>query len=244
MRPSVELLNLITDRTAANVARLKELSAIGWERMTEDERHEWLYGLHDMTVYWMNGEPITLSDGVATLGGLAWSDNEILACSDGVLAMQYDTSTTNKGAYNAADLNRVEKVDGELSQVLLDLPDELKAYADNAQIAWDEMFDVSYTPESVTIEIKTSWNAEDIPLVSDMTRYLNNVTALRNAMEYDTPDLPTSMNKLGYSSANAIEQALKGLDIAIAEFRAQVQDYIDRIQLVQLYSNEIFCGEA
>lgn len=33
---------LITDRTESDVTRLSKLSAIGWERMTESERAEWL----------------------------------------------------------------------------------------------------------------------------------------------------------------------------------------------------------
>lgn len=38
-------LHLITDRTAADVARVRTLAAKGWDNLSEDERAEWLAGL-------------------------------------------------------------------------------------------------------------------------------------------------------------------------------------------------------
>lgn len=39
------VLNLITDRTKADVERVRHLAAKGWANMTEEERNEWLDGL-------------------------------------------------------------------------------------------------------------------------------------------------------------------------------------------------------
>ena len=39
------MLNLITDRTAADVARWKTLHDKGWEAMTAEERSEWIAGM-------------------------------------------------------------------------------------------------------------------------------------------------------------------------------------------------------
>ena len=39
------LSNLITDRTAADAQRVKELARLGWENMTEEQQAEWLAGM-------------------------------------------------------------------------------------------------------------------------------------------------------------------------------------------------------
>lgn len=78
-------LRLVTDRTQAHVDRLEELSAIGWDNMTESEKAEWWYGGDDL-VYWADGEQLRGRDGIwylLNIGG------------------------TNKGAYNIEDYNRV-----------------------------------------------------------------------------------------------------------------------------------------
>lgn len=75
---------LVTDRTRADVQRLAALNAIGWERMTADERGEWMLG---------KTEPLADDSGEQ----LYDINLEELLVRVGL----------QKGAYNASDLNRV-----------------------------------------------------------------------------------------------------------------------------------------
>lgn len=75
---------LVTDRTQADVDRLAQLSAKGWDGMTADERGEWLYG-PQVPMLDETGEQFTDADGSP------------LECLDGI----------QRGAYNDTDLNRV-----------------------------------------------------------------------------------------------------------------------------------------
>lgn len=77
---------LITNRTLADASRVKYLSFIGWDNMTNKEQDEWLYGNQTEAVYWADGEP--------------------MICTDGQIFV-FAGSGTNIGAYNYTDLNRV-----------------------------------------------------------------------------------------------------------------------------------------
>lgn len=83
-----------------------------------------------------------------------------------------------KGAYNHSDFNRVERAVAEIAESL-----------------------------GIALETKTDWTIWDVPTASDTTRYLSNVTALRDACNIDIA-LPESLDKLTYSTANAIERVL------------------------------------
>lgn len=86
-----------------------------------------------------------------------------------------------KGAYNYTDLNRVETAVSELAVEL-----------------------------GLSLTTKTNWTLWDIPVQSDMDRYLGNVAAIRDACpgEVAFPDLPDSMNNLSFEGANSIEKVL------------------------------------
>ena len=91
-----------------------------------------------------------------------------------------------KGTYNAADLNRV----GECVQILADVLNMYGYFA--------------------TVDVKTDWEVGDIPTVTDMETYLENIDNLINA-SYTlarTPPLPDSMMYLDWRKANAIEKIL------------------------------------
>ena len=120
---------------------------------------------------------------------------------------------TEKGCYGAADLNRVESAVKEL----LDLAKLLGIKKD--------------------FEVKTDWNfpsefsASQWPTKMQMTRYLNNVHSLCDAVEVAAA-IPTTMENLTWDGANQIEQALQAtyerLQKIITNFR---------------YSGEFFAGE-
>lgn len=82
------------------------------------------------------------------------------------------------GAYNYYDLNRVERAVAEVSAHL-----------------------------GLTLTTKTDWTMWDIPRVSDMNRYLNNIKAIKARLGSNI-ELPESMDEFTYSSANNIEKIL------------------------------------
>ena len=128
--------NLVTDRTQADVERVKELAAKGFAAMTADEQAEWLAGM--------------------------------------------------KGAYNAADLNRV-------GTALNYLAGRLGAICGR----------------SITWTAKTDWAVTDIITASQAAEYRRQIQDIRDALTYPagTPDAP-ELGRLTYTGANDIERIL------------------------------------
>ena len=126
------------------------------------------------------------------------------------------TSYAAKGAYNYTDLNRVETAVSELAAEL-----------------------------GLSLATKTNWTLWDIPVQSDMERYLGNVVAIRDACPGNVafPDLPNSMNRLTYEGANSIEKVLllvykkiHGIEEPDTPVNPGDADYVR--------SGEIYCGEV
>ena len=149
-----------------------------------------------------------------------------------------------KGAYDASDLNRVESAVAYLAQLLVLLPIELKEYAASKGVAFDAFFDVPYDAAAYVLTTKTDWDELDSPTPEQMARYIENVNALRSALDYATSDLPGSMDNLTIGGANAIEKALKGLDVAISAFDAKTKVNLDNTASVWIYSGEIYASEV
>lgn len=139
------MLNLITDRTQADVDAVRALAAKGWAAMTDTEKAAWMAGL--------------------------------------------------KGAYNAADLNRV-------GAAVLYIAGRLA--------------DAGYhTP----VAPKQDWQMQDIPTLAQMQRYLVDIGTIRAALAVmpSTPEAPASMAGLTYTDANDIEQILLDVDALITK---------------------------
>lgn len=100
------------------------------------------------------------------------------------------TNGTEKGSYNASDLNRV-------GSAMVYLRDRLNENGYNIEIS-----------------PKTDWREIDTPVDSDMSLYLGCLGTLRGAftMPYETPYTPTTMNGLTYTTANNIEKILEIID--------------------------------
>lgn len=81
-----------------------------------------------------------------------------------------------RGAYNYSDLNRVERAVAEISDIA-----------------------------GLGLVTKTDWGMWDIPTVSQMSRYLDNIRAIRALVGEGVPAAPVSMNNLTYVDANTIE---------------------------------------
>lgn len=116
----------------------------------------------------------------------------------------------SKGAYNYTDLNRVEEAVAYVSQRLAEL---------------------GYATEQL---VTRTWAVDEVPTVADMTRYLNNVKAIREALAVysTTPPAPESMKKLTFQGANDIERIL--LDVEMLA---------ENMAFTFAYSGEIFGGE-
>ena len=116
----------------------------------------------------------------------------------------------SKGAYNHSDLNRVEEAVAYLHQRLAEL-----GYA-------------------IETPVTRSWTADAIPTAADMTRYLQNVKALREALTVfsTTPAVPSSMHNLTHQGANDIERVLQ-----------DVETLIGNMVSAFVYSGEIYGGE-
>ena len=115
-----------------------------------------------------------------------------------VNSIDIDSNVVNKGAYNYADLNRVEAKVEELNNILF-----YYGYMTN------------------TLVIKLDWTYTDYFTPSDMTRYLNNIKAIRSALAVKptTPKVPTTMDKMTYTTANNIEKILVDIEDLIAGLR-------------------------
>lgn len=116
-----------------------------------------------------------------------------------------------KGAYNASDLNRV-------GQAVQYVADRLNANG-----------------IAIIVNPKTNWFMQDIPTEDELTKYLNDVAAIRAAISVfaTTPEVPESMNKLGYIEANNIEQILVDVDRLIT-----------LMMTTWIYSGEVYAGEV
>ena len=96
-------------------------------------------------------------------------------------ALYSEIAPTNatKGAYNYSDLNRVEKVVREISNLA-----------------------------KLGLVTKTDWNMWDIPKASDMNRYLSNVWAIQDYAG-SSEELPSTMDNLTFAYANNIEKVIE-----------------------------------
>lgn len=108
------------------------------------------------------------------------------------------SSGTDKGYYNATDLNRV-------GEALLYLQDELNGYG-----------------YAVTVTPKTDWAMADIPTIPQMETYLTNVAAIRSVLEVfkTTPHPPETMEKLTFQRANDIEKILADVQKLLTNMQA------------------------
>lgn len=240
MRPPITLLNLITDRTAENVNRLEKLSAKGWSNMTMLDRVEWKFGAPDMSIRFVGGENLVLKDGIAELYGITWSDGEIVQLLDGTLVLYTDT-VSNKGAYNAADLNRVEQATSDLREEINGMQKRITAYRTEAFVANDTIFSVPFS-QIGDITTKTDWEVKDIPNDESLERYLTNVDTVTDPISI-AKDLPESMDDLGYEEANNIEMALLLEYKAALALEAEKKTLIDNTAKAFIYSGEVYAGE-
>lgn len=116
-----------------------------------------------------------------------------------------------KGAYTASDLNRVESAVDYVAG-------RLQRFGNAADVYH-----------------KKGWSTNDVPTVSPMKRYLNDVAALRAVLAVmpTTPEVPLDMDGLTYTDANNIEQILTDIDRLITN-----------MTFAWMYSGDLYSGEV
>lgn len=149
-----------------------------------------------------------------------------------------------RGAYNAADLNRVGRAMNELAARLRELPAELLAYLAERNVAADPLFEVPYNAETLDFIQREDWTGADIPTPEELAEYLARVYLLRGTLEYSTDELPDSMGGLTYAGANAIEKALARLDPTITDWTENAMHLIDNTAKSWYFCGELIAEEA
>ena len=123
------------------------------------------------------------------------------------------SNRTAKGLYNATDINRV-------SEAILAVAADLNA--------------AGYT---VTLPggIRTDWAIGDLPTASDLQPIAGGLAAIREAATWADgwPDVPSTLDRLGYESANNMEELLLLVD-------ADVQ----RIAAAFYFAGDLIAGEV
>ena len=152
--------------------------------------------------------------------------------------------TTLKGAYNYSDLNRVESAVAYVAAELVQAPTDLRQYASDRNVAWDDLFDVPYDPDDYdNLTIKTNWAVSDIPTNLQMIRYIENIKLIRDAIpNASIAWIPDVMDNLDYSIANNIEQLMIDVHQALIALVALKEGYI-RSAMEVSYSGEVYSGE-
>ena len=107
---------------------------------------------------------------------------------------------TDKGFYNASDLNRVEAACADLYQQFADYGYLIAGYEPSVN----------------------HWTENGIPAVGQLDRDLANITALQNTITAlsTTPETPETMRFLDYLKANDIERILEDVDALITNIMA------------------------
>lgn len=103
------------------------------------------------------------------------------------------SSGTDKGYYNATDLNRV-------GAAVKYIAERFSGYGN-----------------AVSVSPKADWSESDTPTASQMETYRGNIASLRAviAVMAATPETPETMRALNYVKANNIERILQDLDTLI-----------------------------
>lgn len=174
---------LYVSGTVNGVDRVWTREEGNWWSTTADRSTNGVYRVVLSIVY---GDGKTASDSVTLYYGLVLITDR---------TQQDVTNGTEKGSYNASDLNRV-------GSAMVYLRDK---FNDNGY--------------SVSISPKTDWRKADVPTDTSMAFYLECVRLFRDILSLpsDTPEAPEAMKNLTYTTANNIEKILEAVDSMLAK---------------------------
>jgi hypothetical protein len=147
----------------------------------------------------------------------------------------------SKGSYNMSDMNRVSDATKWLAGYLKQLSIDIKAYLNNLHVSMSEKLDPKID-ESIADIAMNSWGRSEKPTAAQLKTYLETITRVVNQME-QTWKLPSTMNKLTYTGANQIEQAILDEHEYSIKRKAEIYDLADRLASVVIYSDMITANE-
>lgn len=133
--------------------------------------------------------------------------------------------------YNISDLNRVETVVKVIAEYM-----KSKGY-----------------PVAVKEKPTGEWILSDMPTDKEMSRYLKNVTSIRNQLNKKSYKLPKTMTMLTFEDANNIERLLKDVEITLTKMitsyrrtgvtisgEGQFLDYVDLSPYIDVFGTLTF----
>lgn len=145
--------------------------------------------------------------------------------------------------YTHTDVNRVGNNVSYLKGYIDGLSATIQAYIASLGVADDELYDVDYTP--ATVSPKTDWAAGGDPRAAQMVQYLSDLTAIRGmlAVPSGTPAVPSGMDYFTHAKANDIETILLTVNGLIEAMETKLKTYADRAAVAWYYSGDIYGGD-
>lgn len=149
-----------------------------------------------------------------------------------------------KGAYNYTDLNRVGQAVTYIASRMINFPEDLKDYMEEKQVASASIYVLPYDPAEVVVTPKTDWVISDIPVKSQIDTYLSNLRTLKGILELPetAPEVPTSLDKLGYETANNIEELLAIINTTLSAVENHYYDLVNNTISAFKYCGDEHCG--
>ena len=99
-------------------------------------------------------------------------------------AEKTEWNSNMKGSYNATDLNRVGQAVAYVANLL------------------------NQAGRTVSVVAKQNWTTSSIPTRAQMDAFLNDLTLLKQNVNANIPNVPSSMDNLDVATANRIEQII------------------------------------
>lgn len=148
-----------------------------------------------------------------------------------------------KGAYNAADFNRVGAAMNEIISIFGTQRGALADYLAALGVAEDASFAAPYNPALLDWTQRDDWPRGAKLSREELTQYLSRVKLLRSCFESDAPQPPNSMLGLKHDGANAIEEALRGTLITGTAWYSATRTAALRASQAWCYSGDLYAGE-
>lgn len=134
-----------------------------------------------------------------------------------------------KGAYNHTDINRVCSAVRLIADKLIALPDELEAYRVANEVYKNPAFDLPYEAANVVVAPKSDWAMTDYMTESAIRTYISDIATLRGLLTLpaETPEAPTTGQRMTYQRANDIEKILSVVHTASVQLQETIFNRID-----------------
>lgn len=194
-------MELITDRTAADVERAKFLNQKVYDA-------------------WLSMAPAAADAGVVIdpveIAEVALSEEELAEWMAGL-----------KGAYNYTDLNRIGQAIRTVSNLLIAMPEEIEQYRKGKEVYYREDFIVPYNPDEISVSPKVDWSMADPVTPGNTSAILDNISIIRRSFPAGCPAVPSSMARFNFESANNIEKIIQTVYSSAETFRQDTKEKIN-----------------